>query len=94
MPENILKPYREQGLMPGVFRWLDEEVKRPDAEVVGVGFRSHMRETTFDQSIYSGNPLSPWRTFAPMGMTDVTLEFRDGTNARETFTDQELGMTR
>ena len=91
MPEALdLKRYREHGLMPGVFRWLDEDLKRADEEVTALAIDADIRETTFDVPI--DGPAPQWRSFAPTGIYSVGLTFSDEQTERRVFTTQELGM--
>jgi Cu/Ag efflux pump CusA len=66
--------------MPGFFSWL-EELGRPVNDVDLLGIDVEVREVPSKDD---------YRAFERTGKSTVSVHFKDGTDQRKTFTDEEL----
>jgi hypothetical protein len=86
--QDVIALWRDEGNMPGFFRWL-EEIGRKDEEIKEIAFDVQERETTWDRILeIDGPPMV--RTFAPTGNIDISITFTDMTTVQRRFTHKEL----
>lgn len=78
---NALKSYQDQGLIPGVFRWIEESGRSPE-NVEEVEFHRDMKEI---EPAEAG-----WRRFEPLPDAKVTLVFANGETMSKTFTSAQF----
>lgn len=76
-----LKQYREEGFMPGVFRWLDELGRENDLVRLEIG--TGVKELAPD-------PKTGWKNFELLPDFHIALLFSDDTTAARSFTPEEL----
>lgn len=76
-----LTTFREDGLMPGVFRWIDSLGQSIDA-ITSFVLHRDVKQLVPDED--------GWKRWEPLPDTHVTLIFSDGKSAMKTFTPEQL----
>lgn len=77
---NALKSYQDQGLIPGVFRWIQESGRSAE-NVESVGFHRDVKELPSENG---------WKRFEVLPDTQVALVFANGETMNKTFTPEQF----
>lgn len=78
---NALKSYQDQGLIPGVFCWI-EESGRSTENVEEIDIQRHFKDVEPDKP--------GWRQVEPLPNYHVSLVFADGESMAKEFTPEQF----